>query len=104
MADWHLVCAPPSPGAIRTREDLDKTGFEKYASGRRLSDLGVVFALLTTEAHWRAEHLAFDFDKRGRIRRTPEVNCSVPFNLQTSTGVRIALSIIETSGRQSGVC
>ena len=23
-----------------------------------------------TEAHWRAEHLASDFDKRGRIRRT----------------------------------
>ena len=70
MTDSHLVYVPPNPGAIRTLDHLHNSGLEQYAAGRRLTDLGVVFALLTTEPQWRGEHLAYDFDKRGRIRHT----------------------------------
>ena len=59
IADWLLVlvCPPENPGFIRTVSDLAAIDFEEYAAGRRLTDFGVIFALLTTEPQWHSETL-----------------------------------------------
>jgi hypothetical protein len=68
MRKWKIFPTPANPLNISDWHKDMATIWDP--TNKRLSDLGVVFALIALPRQFRIQHLQFDFDSPGDIRKT----------------------------------